>query len=107
MEAPRTGATTMASTQRRLAAGVSPDRSVVPVAAASHIHRDLEASVGRLDLNQRPLGPQPALGHCSCVRSRPHRPLRPRQVTSSGANSTSGTPGMKPSAIPPTTSRIG
>ena len=34
MEAPRTGATTMASPQRRLAAGASPERSFVPVAAA-------------------------------------------------------------------------
>ena len=32
---------------------------------------------GRLDSNQRPLGPQPTGGWCRCVPERPPRPLRP------------------------------
>jgi hypothetical protein len=34
---------------------------------------------GRLDLNQRPFGPQPKNGACRCVLSRPRRPRRSRR----------------------------
>ena len=37
--------------------------------------------VGRLDLNQRPFGPQPTGSGCRFVRERPDRPLRPRVWT--------------------------
>ncbi len=36
---------------------------------------------GRLDLNQRPFGPQPTGGGCRCVPERPDRPIRPRSWT--------------------------
>ena len=36
---------------------------------------------GRLDLNQRPLGPQPTSSTCRCVRPRPRRPLCPHGRT--------------------------
>ena len=36
---------------------------------------------GRLDLNQRPLGPQPTAHVCRSVPSRPQRPHRPRERT--------------------------
>ena len=39
------------------------------------------SAIGRLDSNQRPLGPQPTGGRCRCVPGRPPRPPRPRTWT--------------------------
>ena len=43
--------------------------------------RDACLQSGRLDLNQRPFGPQPTGSWCRCVRERPDRPIRPRSWT--------------------------